>query len=403
MSKQSDTPQEKKPEKRFTQESAHILLRAAVFLIIAQQALITFLKPESSANLPFFITIASAWLAVSLFIRRGVTHHNWAHNAAQILLSSMDAYFIMACISLSAGASSLAIRVYGLYCFALVFAAGPLNAMAAFAAGVVAYISVYTMQHPGKIAPVWIAAITGLAGVICGMAWRIVAPILWRALKLLIRVYQTGSVVMHKGTFASLLSGNIGAEQIDKSLEDAVAQDETDPDDEEEPDEAVVAEELKLALAEKEEEIENLKKQKETLSRELEKAISEGFGPKTKSAKKDPDTDKPEQATDAPEQAAYESGEKLIQENEALKKEIEDLKKELDETATALFEQTVAGSGGKKEEPEPAGNDDKNLAERVKDLEESLKKTEEERDNLKTELEKTNDELMKLFENADST
>lgn len=63
----------------------------------------------------------------------------------------------------------------------------------------------------------------------------------------------------------------------------------------------------------------------------------------------------------------------------------------------------MAGSGGKKEEPEPAGNDDKNLAERVKDLEESLKKTEEERDNLKTELEKTNDELMKLFENADST
>ena len=370
-----------------TRPMAHRFVRMAMMLILG--LLLWKLQKVGGINADFiFFTVAGiVWFVASVLIEWGVFGYQWSEKIGRTLIASLDGYCLALCFGLAQHGGGLAIRALGVYCLILALICGALPAALAGLAGMLAFLTVCLITELDWHSGLALSGLTALAAVVCGAAWQVTAPTVWKALQ----AWTHGaSGAAQAGTAATQEPADELAAAFAAAAAPA-AKIPNPPAPEINNENALLTqqiEELRALITERETTLATVTQEKNELGKELEKATEEimkmfsntgeSAPAPTASAALPADVISLQKALDA-----------MTQEKEAVSKELEKATDEI----MKMFE----NAGGPPPAPAAAPVDAPSAD--VAALQKALDAITKEKDAVAKELEKTTDELMKVFGN----
>ncbi len=110
--------------------------------------------------------------------------YKWTENLGRTLGFSVDSYFLVTAMGLASHDSSILARAFFALLFLMALAGGPAAILTSIFTGVLAYYAV--LLGDTSSLGLKVIMIAGFAGGICGMAWKLVTPLLLKAVNLLL-------------------------------------------------------------------------------------------------------------------------------------------------------------------------------------------------------------------------
>jgi exonuclease VII small subunit len=163
---------------------AHFFIQAAGLAVVLVLWTRTFLRSGFSSDLWLVLVILPPWVLSSYLIRKGMSAFRWTESLGRTLGCSVDSYFLVTAIGLASGDSAIVARAFFVFLFVVALLGGPTTILVVVATGTLAYYAVLL----GDTSALGLKEIVvaGLLGGICGMAWKLVVPLLWKAVNLLV-------------------------------------------------------------------------------------------------------------------------------------------------------------------------------------------------------------------------
>lgn len=163
-------------------------VRLVFLLLIIAGAVNAFTQNSITGNFLFFILVACGWFTTTFLIDLGVRHLLWNDRWYDPLMVCMDVYFFVLAMSLAACTAGLAMLGMAFYTFIVAVISTPVAAFLAGLVGILAFLNGYQLAGQPVFPGLPTAALTVLAAVFCGTAWRLCMPLIWKALLVYLNV-----------------------------------------------------------------------------------------------------------------------------------------------------------------------------------------------------------------------
>ena len=169
----------------FSDRSALFAIRIVGLVFVLVMALAGMLRNGFNSDLLLLVLLLGVWFLIVALISAFQNRLNWHENTTSLLTCAMDAYFAMTALNLAATPPHIALLTLAAFCFAVAFATGPALGLTSFLTGLIGFMSAYVVTAHSWRPSIPSVIVVPLLGAFCGLAWRIVVPLLWKAIQLI--------------------------------------------------------------------------------------------------------------------------------------------------------------------------------------------------------------------------
>lgn len=169
----------------FSNRSNLFIIRIVSLAFVLFMTVGSMIEHGFRSDLVALALLLGAWFLIGALITGFQRRLKWHENTTCLLTCAMDSYFLMTTLNLAATPAYMAMLALAAFCFAVAFAAGPMLAGTSCLTGLIGFVSAYFFTGD-SLRPSLLNAIgIPLLGLICGLAWRIVVPMLWKAIQII--------------------------------------------------------------------------------------------------------------------------------------------------------------------------------------------------------------------------